>query len=579
MQTLSFFSDYLRQRYGKPLQRIAVDLALGCPNRDRGGFGSGCIFCAENGARAKHLQQCGPDLAGQVAAGREYVRKRYGSDGPYIAYFQAFTATNAPADKLRGLYETVLAQADFRMVIVATRPDALPDPVLDYLEELNRRYELWVELGIQTMSDATLQTIRRGHTAEQTREACRKLRGRNIRCAGHLILGLPGETSADWHRTAEAVAQLPLSALKFHQLLVLRHTPLARLAGENPDFVKPLNEYEYAAALKDFLLCQPEGRLLMRLAADAETSEIIQPHWWMKKGQFLQFFQDFFHGRETPGGFVPIRTADGSPTLYHPRYRQAFHSIAGADAEAVRKFLEPGRLAERLAEGKPVRMLDVGFGLGGNVFAACRMAKQIPGARLEITSLESDLRTLQAARQLHDPESPEYGILEALTAQHHYEDPAVRIDLLPGDARQTLPGLPDGEFDLIALDGFSPESNPELWTMQMFRQYRNKLEPSAGRLLTYSSAFPVRGAMLKNGFFVADTPAFGRKRPGTAGALHPLSDLAVMPEKERKIILRSTAGVPYGDPGLNRTPEWILEHRRKLVEKLRKRGVPKWYRE
>lgn len=578
MQTLRFFSEYLRQRYGVPLQRIAVDLALGCPNRDRGGFGTGCIFCAENGARARHLRQCGLDLAGQVAAGRDYVRRRYGSDGPYIAYFQAFTATNGPVEKLRVLYEEVLKQADFRMVIVATRPDALPDDVLDYLEELSHRYELWVELGIQTMCDATLRTIRRGHTAMQTRDACAKLHARGIRCAGHLILGLPGESSADWRRTAEAAAELPLDGLKFHQLMVLRHTPLARMAGEDPDFVTPLNEYEYAAGLKDFLRLQPEGRLLMRLAADAEGTDLIQPRWWMKKGQFLQFFQDFFHDRTVPGGFVPTRTEDGSFTLYHPHYRQFFHTVAGADAEAVHKFLEPGRLAERLAAGRPVRMLDVGFGLGGNVFAAYRLARSVAGAVLAVTSLEFDLRTLRAALSLYQADTVEYRILQTLLAGHPFQDETVRIELLPADARESMRKLPDGAFDLIALDGFSPESNPELWTVQMFRQYRRVLEPASGRLLTYSSAFPVRGAMLKNGFFVAETPPFGRKRPGTAGALAPLPGLSEIPEKERNIILHSTAGVPYSDPGLAHPPEKILAHRAKLVEKLRGRGVPKWYK-
>ena len=185
----------------------------------------------------------------------------------------------------------------------------------------------------------------------------------------------------------------------------------------------------------------------------------------------------------------------------------------------------------------------------------------------------------QAAQSLHHPGSPEHDILQALLAEHHYEDESVRIELLVDDARKSVQTLPDGAFDLIALDGFSPESNPELWTVQMFRQYRRVLKAATGRLLTYSSAFPVRGAMLKNGFFVAETPAFGRRRGGTACALSPLPDLAGLPEKEYGIILRSTAGVPYSDPGLRNPPEDILEHHRKLVERLRRRGVPKWYRE
>lgn len=576
MQKLLFFSEYLRERYGQPLQRIAIDLALGCPNRDRDGFGSGCIFCAADGARARHLHRMGPDLAGQVAAGRDYVRSRYHSDGPYIAYFQAFTSTHAPVVRLRELYEQVLSAADFKLAIVATRPDALPDEVIRYLAELNQRCEVWVELGIQSANDATLQRIRRGHDFAQVRDACGKLAAHGLKIAGHLILGLPGETPEEWRRTAAAIAELPLDALKLHQLMILKNTPLARMAAENPDFVHPLNEYEYAAGLKAFLSLQPEGRLLMRLTAEAEEAELIQPRWWMKKGQFLEFFQNYFYDRAADGGFVPVRTADGSPTLYHPVYRQHFHSLAGAAGEAEKKFLEPARLRERLQSGRTVRMLDVGFGLGGNVFAARRTAQLIAGARLEVTSLEFDERTLRAALTLHPSDSPEAAILQELLATRHYRDQSTAITLLLRDARQSLRALPDGIFDLICLDGFSPESNPELWTAQIFRQYRRVLEPHQGCLLTYSSAFPVRGAMLKNGFFIAATPPFGRKRGGTIATLVPRPEFAPLPEKERRIILNSTAGAPYSDCLLDATPDEILRHHHRLMERLRRRGIPKW---
>ena len=133
MKKLRFFRDVLAQRWGTALQRIPLDPGFSCPH-------SGCTFCASNGSRARHLTE-GMTIAEQVERGKQYVHDRYGSDGPYIAYFQAFTGTNAPVEQIRAVYEEALRLADFKMVIIGTRPDCLPEECLDYLEELNQRYE------------------------------------------------------------------------------------------------------------------------------------------------------------------------------------------------------------------------------------------------------------------------------------------------------------------------------------------------------------------------------------------------------------------------------------------------------
>ena len=134
MDQLHFFRDYIARKYGKRLYRIGIDLALGCPNRvDR--FGPGCVFCSEDGNRARHLARK-LDLKGQVAAGIAYTAQRYGAEAPYIAYFQAFTSTHAPAEELRRLYGEVLESAPFAVVIIGTRPDALPPETVRLLAEL-----------------------------------------------------------------------------------------------------------------------------------------------------------------------------------------------------------------------------------------------------------------------------------------------------------------------------------------------------------------------------------------------------------------------------------------------------------
>ena len=280
MQQIRFFSDDIAARYGRRLQRIPLDLALGCPNRpDR--FGPGCVFCAEDGGRARHLAR-NLDLAGQVRAGVEFARSRYGAEPPWIAYFQAFTSTYAPVETLRKLYREALSAATFKVVIVGTRPDALPPETVRFLAELAREYEVWVELGVQSAHDRTLELIRRGHNFAAVEDAVRRLHDAGISTAAHVIAGLPGESEEDFCETARRLAQLPFRAVKLHQLLTLRGTPLA-----SPDFpVKPvpLNEYEYARWAAGFLRLLPEDWLVMRLVSEAEPKQILAPHWWMNKG-------------------------------------------------------------------------------------------------------------------------------------------------------------------------------------------------------------------------------------------------------------------------------------------------------
>ncbi len=261
MKTIRFFGDLLAEKYGVRLHRIPFDLGLSCPNR-RNGTGP-CAYCAENGALARHLVS-GMELAEQARAGKEYIRGRYGSEGPYQAYFQAFTSTFAPVSDLRRLYSDALSNGDYRVLVIATRPDCLSTDCLDYLSELRERYELWVELGVQTSHDATLQLIRRGHDFACTENAVRRLHERSIHCAAHLILGLPGETQDDFNQTADRIAALPFEAVKMHNLLVLRGTPMAKMLRDG--LVHPMNEYEYAAALTSFLRRLPNSMAVMRLS-------------------------------------------------------------------------------------------------------------------------------------------------------------------------------------------------------------------------------------------------------------------------------------------------------------------------
>lgn len=572
MERLRFFRDYLIERFGRALQRIPLDPGFSCPNRRRDHSG-GCAFCSARGGRAVHLQE-NLSLEAQVERGREYVLERYGSAGPYIAYFQAFTGTNAPVSVLRATYERVLAAADFPMLCIGTRPDSLDDACLDYLAELAEQREVWVELGIQTANDRTLELVRRGHDFACSAAAAEKLAARGIHTAAHLMIGLPGETADDWNATARAVAALPVEGVKYHQTLVLRGTPLAAMYAAGR--VRPLNEYEYADALASALRLLPENTLLMRLSAEAGADEEIAPRWWMDKSRFLEMFQQKFLHPEAESKFTPCCTADGTYTLYHPQYRQHFHSLAGAWEESEKKYLQPANLRPRLEKGENLRVLDVGFGLGCNAASAVSLAEKIACGKLEIVSLEADPNVLSAALSL--PAGPARKILTDLAEHGRYVSPFADLRLLFGDARATLSALsPAGPFDAIFLDGFSPDVNPELWTADWIALLAENLAED-GELATYSSAYPLFGALLEAGLEIRRSEPFGRRRPGTAAVKsgRELPGLAGLSEKDRAIVTRSTAGVPYRDPGLTHTREEIFALRREEVARLRASGMPKW---
>ena len=572
--TLLFFKDYLKQHYGRTFHRLSFDLPLSCPNRNPDGSG-GCIFCDADGARARHLQYH-LDIAQQAADGISYLQRRYQASPPYIAYFQSFSNTYAPVAQLRRWHDEALRQADFKLVIIATRPDCLPNEIVDYLSELNQSYELWVELGVQSAHDRTLQLLERGHNFAAVRDAVTRLAARGIKCAAHVILGLPGETIDDYQKTAVQLARLPFSGIKIHQLMILRHTKLEKLY-KAPDChppILPLNEYDYARALAKFLRLIPTDWPIMRLTADAPPEQLIAPVKKKKKGQFIEFFKQYYRQAESDAPMA-VTTNDGSKTLYHPGYRQHFHTLAGAASEAEYKFILPARLDERLKQ-QEVKLLDIGLGLGYNLFAAIEHATRAEG-KIKIITLENELQNISAALAIFKPDSQEYTILNSLLTSGKWHNQYAEVKLLSGDARKSVTTLTE-HFDLIFMDGFSPDKNPALWSFNFIRQLTRLLDRQ-GAIVTYSSAFPVRGALLKAGLQVGESLPFGRRRGGTVAA-HDLSLCVGEPlsQKERNIIYKSTAGVPYFDHGLNKSEKEILNHRKKLVARLRKYGIPKWYK-
>lgn len=281
------YRQFMIQRYGTPLYRVPIDPGFGCPHRADDGTG-GCTFCAGDGNRAGYTAAV-ETVRDQIAVGLAFARRRYQA-AHFLAYVQAFTGTHARPDEVRALLEHVLETYPFKALAIGTRPDCLPAAMLDVLQAIGRRTDLWVELGVQTVHDDTLRHIRRGHDWAGSKAAIEALHARSIAVAVHVILGLPGETADHFRKTAETLSRLPIGGIKIHNLHVVRGTQLETEFQRTP-FMVP-DEAAYAEILIDFLRRLPDSVPIMRVVTDTPDKDLVAPRWHMSKGAFLAFLRD-----------------------------------------------------------------------------------------------------------------------------------------------------------------------------------------------------------------------------------------------------------------------------------------------
>lgn len=591
--TLPFcqYKQFMESRYGAALYRVPVDLGFGCPNRSAGGSG-GCAFCAGDGGRARQITGR-QTLLEQVEAGLAFARRRYGAR-KFMLYIQAYTGTFGPLPEIRQALRQLTEGEHFAAIGVGTRPDCLPDAVVDLLAELGQTAEMWVELGVQTTHDDTLRRINRGHDWAASRDAILRLAGRGLLVAPHVIIGLPGEGPDEWNLTACRLAELPVAGIKIHNLHVLKGTALADEFAMAP--FPLLDEHRYADALIAFLRRLPPGLPIMRLTTDTPGEQLAGPRWNLSKGQFLDLLVRRMHflkvrqgdlsaarraGEKTPGKpddqLRALPTDDGSVTFWNPLFKEHYHSKVGALTEAVGKFVEPARLAGRLANGD-LRLLDVCFGLGYNTLAACQVAEETRKGRLTVAALEIDAGVVAAAaRAMRTPHHSPFDwrrCLEHLAADGHWEAPRSAIQLVLGDARAKLEqAAAAGRFDVVFLDAFSTQRNAELWTLDFFRQLKNAMSANAV-LLTYCAALPVRSALIQAGFLVGETTPVGRQRGGTLAALDPVWIDRPLPPGELETINTTPRGIPYRDPALTATNRQILRHRETEIQRWKTHAAP-----
>ena len=282
-------SQHYRSKFGCKVYKLAIDAGFTCPNRDGTVGTGGCTFCSASGGGDFAEKSCAT-IAEQLDKAKKRVQFK-NKNGKYIAYFQSFTNTYAPVSVLEPLYRHAMATEDIVGLAIGTRPDCLGDDVVDLLAELNQIKPISVELGLQTVHDATAERFRRGYPTEVYYTAVQRLKAVGIEVVTHIILGLPGETSEMMVDTTRKVIQAGTNGIKFHLLHVLRGTDLEKdyLQGN----FRCLTLEEYARILKLCLTEVPEAVVVHRITGDGAKKDLVAPMWSADKKAVLAYLSAY----------------------------------------------------------------------------------------------------------------------------------------------------------------------------------------------------------------------------------------------------------------------------------------------
>lgn len=291
------YNLFLRHKFGgRRVQKVSLDGGFTCPNVDGTVAVGGCTFC-DNRSFSPSRRVRRLDILAQLEDGMRRLRHRYEGLDQFIAYFQPATNTYAPVERLRELYEAALSHPQVVGLAIGTRPDCVPNDVLDLLSEIAGRTYLSVEYGLQTIHDRSLDWMNRGHHHDATIDAIERSRGRGFEVCAHVMLGLPGESHADMLATAREVARLQFDAVKIHNLYAVKQTPLAEQVARGE--VTLLGRDAYITTLVDFLELLPPTTIVERISGDAPPDYFVGPSWCLDKPGVLRALHAELERRNT----------------------------------------------------------------------------------------------------------------------------------------------------------------------------------------------------------------------------------------------------------------------------------------
>lgn len=278
------FGDFLRERFPFKAQKIAINAGFTCPNRDGSKGRGGCTYCNNQTFNPSYCQT-DKSVTDQLAEGVRFFSRKY-PEMRYLAYFQAYTSTYGEQERLERLYEEALGYPGVVGLIIGTRPDCMPDSLLDYLARLSEQVLVLVEYGVESTLDRTLRRINRGHDFAEAEEAIRRTAARGIAVGAHLILGLPGESRDEILGHADRLSELPLTTLKLHQLQLIRHTRMALEFERQPEDFHLFTVDEYIDLVIDFIERLDPAIALERFVSQSPKELLIAPDWGLKNYEF-----------------------------------------------------------------------------------------------------------------------------------------------------------------------------------------------------------------------------------------------------------------------------------------------------
>lgn len=285
------WADQCRRTYGSRLQRVSIDAGFSCPNRDGTlGFG-GCTFCNNEGFSPAYCRADKP-IAWQIDQGVKFLNKRYKNPEKFLAYFQAYSNTHGSLDRLKSWYGQALSHPAIWGLAIGTRPDCVDEEKLDYLAELARTHFVSIEYGIESCFNETLGRVNRGHGFEDSVKAIEMTASRGLHTGAHLIFGLPGETRTQMLSQAKILSALPLHSLKFHQLQIVRNTPMALEYEEHPKHFQLFSLEEYVEFIAEFLERLRPDISIERLSGEVPPAFQLSPGWGrMRSDQIIRMIE------------------------------------------------------------------------------------------------------------------------------------------------------------------------------------------------------------------------------------------------------------------------------------------------
>lgn len=280
------FGPWLKNLLGMKVQKISINAGFTCPNRDGSVGVGGCTYCNNQTFNPEYCRT-EKSVAQQLEEGKRFFARKY-PEMKYMAYFQAYTNTYSELDDLKRKYEDALGVDGVVGLVIGTRPDCVPDNLLDYLAELNRQVCVIVEYGIESVYDKTLERINRGHDYACVVDAVNRTSERGLITGGHVILGLPGESRDDVLKCADVLSELPLTTLKLHQLQLIKGTRMAEEYFANPEGFHLFGADEYVDLVIDYVERLRPEIVLERFVSQSPSSLLAIPGWGLKNFEFVE---------------------------------------------------------------------------------------------------------------------------------------------------------------------------------------------------------------------------------------------------------------------------------------------------